>query len=111
MLPGRCGSTSVTSRRISDPTPSSEPSFPTSAAPLQLSVGGEVKIALSSRYSQFPVKDRRETTWASVASSRPLWFTISTGSLSASFAESPSGSGEASSGTIERTSAKPETWS
>src|ERR1019366_6282458 len=59
------------SRTISDPTPSRDPSVPISAAPLQFKVGGEVKIARSSRYSQLPVKGRRDTTTARVASSRP----------------------------------------
>ena len=42
-----------------------------SAAPLQFNVGGEVKMAESTMYSQLPVNGRRETTKARLASDRP----------------------------------------
>jgi len=51
MLPGSLepGAASLT---ISEPMPRSLPSGPISAAPLQLSSGGAVKMASSRRYSQ-----------------------------------------------------------
>ena len=58
-------------RTVSEPTPTSLKSRFTRAAPLQFIVGGDVKIACSSRYSQLPVNGRVETTYASVTSSMP----------------------------------------
>ena len=83
----------------------------TSAAPLQFSVGGDVKIACSSRYSQLPVNGRVDTTYARVTSSGPAWLTIIMGSRSASFPDSPSGSGDAVSGTTARNKPNPVAWS
>ena len=72
MLPGSVASpVDDASRTISEPTPTSFKSRLTSAAPLQFIVGGDVKIACSSRYSQLPVNGRVDTTNASVTSSTP----------------------------------------
>jgi hypothetical protein len=63
MLPGSAESPDDdASRTIREPTPTSLKSRLTSAAPLQFIVGGDVKIACSSRYSQLPVNGRVETT-------------------------------------------------
>ena len=72
MLPGTTVSPTVdASRTISEPTPTSFMSLLISAAPLQLSAGGDVKIAVSSMYSQLPVNARFDTTHASVTSEAP----------------------------------------
>ena len=110
MLPGTTVSPTVdASRTISEPTPTSFMSLLISAAPLQLSAGGDVKIAVSSMYSQLPVNARFDTTHASVTSEAPAWLMIITGSRSARPDDSPKRSGVTSSGTTARTSPSPVT--
>ena len=93
MLPGSGVPGSTVSRTRSDPTPTSRSCRFTSAAPAQVIVGGAVKIALSSRYSQLPVNWRLDITWARLAASRPPCGMMITGSRTPSAAESPSASG------------------
>ncbi len=71
MLPGSCVSPAVASRTISEPTPTSLRSRLDERRAAPVRVGGEVKIACSSRYSQLPVNGRSETTYASVTSLAP----------------------------------------
>ncbi len=61
MLPGAWAPSSV-SRTNSEPMPTSLPSRFTSAAPAHCIVGGEVKIAVSRRYSQLAANLRLATT-------------------------------------------------
>ena len=107
MLPGSLGSSVVASRTTSEPTPTIVPLRSTSAAPLQPVVGGLVKIASSSMYSQFAENGRRDTTYASAVSGMPPQPAISTGSRSPSFDELPSGTGATLNGTVVLSSPRP----
>ena len=110
MLPGILGSSSLASRTISEPTPSSLPLRSNRPAPLQFSIGGLVYSAWSSAYSQLPENARLLTMYAKVTLSSPE-DAIITGSRSAARPESPSATGFASNGAIVRTRPKPVAWS
>ena len=68
-----------------------------------------MKIADSSRYSQFPVKSRRDTT--STSEGFALALATIAWSAASSVAASPSAIGFPASGSDSRSSPKPEAWS
>ena len=70
--------------------------------------GGAVKIASSSRYSQYPAKVRRETTTAGCAASAPPWPATITGVFSARPFAVPIGIGFTSNGSTARKQTKPQ---
>jgi len=91
--------------------PTSFPSRLTSAAPAHCNVGGAVKIAVSSRYSQLAANLRLETTYARLAASRPPAGRTMTGSRMARSAACPMGMGFTPSGAPERSNPNPLAWS
>ena len=109
MLPGTLVPLPAASRTNSEPTPTSFPDGSISAAPPQSAIGGKVKIASSSRYSQPPVNSRRDVMKAGAMLPRAP--AASTGSFSLSDLASPSTIGSPCAGTSRRTRPKPVSWS
>src|SRR6516162_4539397 len=108
MLPG---SLALASPTISEPMPASLPSGANKAAPLHAGCGGAVKIASSSRYSQYPAKARRETTTAGCAASIPPEPATTTGVFSTSSCAVLIGIGLTGNTSAARSKPSPETRS
>ena len=112
MLPGAGAGSRAASGTISDPTPTSLPPVDIRAAPPKKRCGGLVKIAFSSRYSQYPANARRETVITGITAPGPPNDAITAGVPSTSASESPSAIGTTlSRGACARSSPKPVSWS
>ena len=112
MLPGAVSGMRAASGTMSEPTPTSLPPVDISAAPPNRRYGGLVKIASSSRYSQYPAKSRRDTVTTGCRAPGPPNDAITAGVPTTTASESPRAIGTTLSRAARaRSSPKPVSWS